>query len=247
MSKVLVQQRFCSFMSLGWQDSGIKQRQNCGAVVVEYNFFHHRHRLPAGTQNAGSAATWMPQLSSRRIQEAWIESYARMALGKGLSSEMPLAKGKVKKKRKIPCLRSLFSSSDTAERKPLSTTQTLESLLWGSEQLANTSESQYLSFTGIQLFLISHPCIKCKSKVFLFQTKDVLIYKPPQPSRLSLPLTIKPQPHLFTPPMHPREPFWNSWHCSSPFLQIFFTPDVSSCTVLSSAPCNTSCKSYKPL
>lgn len=183
MSKVLVQQRFCSFMSLGWQDSGIRQRQNCGAVVVEYNFFHHRHRLPAGTQNAGSTATWMPQLSSRRIQEAWIESYARMALGKGLSSEMPLAKGKVKKKkRKIPCLRSLFSSSDTAERKPLSTTQTLESLLWGSDQLANTSESQQLSFTGIQLFLISHPCIKCKSKVFLFQTKDVLIYKPPQPS-----------------------------------------------------------------
>lgn len=53
-------------MLLGWRDSDIKQRQNHGAVVVEYHFFQHQHHLPPGTQRAGSTATWVsPSLQGR--------------------------------------------------------------------------------------------------------------------------------------------------------------------------------------
>lgn len=111
------------------------------------------------------------------------------------------------------------------------------------DQSANTSESQYLSFIDIQLFLLLHPCIKYKSKVFLLQTSNELIYKPPQPPASAFDLDNQNISPFTYPNKASRELFLNVWGCSSQVLQIFFCPEISSCTVLPSR----ACKSHKLL
>lgn len=90
------------------------------------------------------------------------------------------------------------------------------------DQSANTSESQYLSFIDIQLLLLLHQCIKYKSKVFLLQTNNELIYKPPQPPASAFDLDKQNISPFTYPNKASREPFLNVWGCSSQVLQIFF-------------------------
>lgn len=77
------------------------------------------------------------------------------------------------------------------------------------DQSANTSESQYLSFIDIQLLLLLHQCIKYKSKVFLLQTNNELIYKPPQPPASAFDLDKQNISPFTYPNKASREPFLN--------------------------------------